>query len=123
MASSIRDSTGTNETVTSVKGRCGLITRQQNGYILTATLTEFHCPVGINILSGGLGPMRQGPRYLRLYSRASQPAFPPHASVSATQRPDHNLTTSREIPRTGQRTTLENRPRQTLPEYPAPRLA
>ena len=54
MASSIRDSTGTNETVTTVKGDVALITRHRNGYILTATLTEFHRSAGVNILPVGL---------------------------------------------------------------------
>ena len=69
-ASSIRDSTGTNETVTTVNGEVALITRQRKGYILTATLTEFHRPADVNILPGGPEPGASGHRYLRLYSPA-----------------------------------------------------
>ena len=118
-ASSIRDSTGTNETVTTVNGDVALTTRQRNGYILTTTLTALHRPAGVNILPGvGAWPGASG-QYIRLYSHASRPAFPPHANVAPAHRPGHNLTTAGEIPRTGRRMTLEDRHRQTLPEYPA----
>ena len=59
-ANSIRDSTGTNETLTTVKGDVALITRHRNGYILTVTLTELHRPAGINILPGGPCPGASG---------------------------------------------------------------
>ena len=92
MASSICDSTGTNETVTTVNGDVALITRHRR------------C-VRPQISSVLL------PRFTACFSSSCKR----RPGAQTKPQSDH----CGETPRTGQRSTMEDRPRQMLPEYPA----